>query len=87
MDQDASIRTILRKFVLEELLSGDSSSMVADDASFIESSIIDSTGVLEVVSFLEETFGIRVEDREMLPENLDSIDNLAGFVTRKQHVS
>lgn len=59
MDQDASIRTILRKFVLEELLLGDSSSMVADDASFIESSIIDSTGVLEVVSFLEETFGIR----------------------------
>ena len=45
--------------------------------------IIDSTGILEVIFFLEENFGIKVEDEEMVPENLDSIDNLVAFVARK----
>lgn len=85
MDQSTNLRELLRKFVLEELLLGDSSAMVADSDSFIESGIIDSTGVLEVVSFLEQNCGITVEDREMLPENLDSIDNLTRFVSGKQH--
>ena len=46
--------------------------------------IIDSTGVLELVSFLEEQFGVTVEDEEMIPDNLDSLDNLAAYIARKQ---
>lgn len=57
---------------------------LADDASFLDQGIIDSTGVLEVVTFLEDTFGIAVADNEMLPENLDSIRNLTAYVDRKR---
>jgi acyl carrier protein len=57
---------------------------LADDASFLDQGIIDSTGVLEVVAFLEDTFGIVVGDSEMLPENLDSVRSLTAFVERKR---
>lgn len=56
---------------------------LADDASLLDNGVIDSTGVLEVISFLEESFEIKVEDKELLPENLDSIDRIAAFVERK----
>ena len=55
----------------------------ASDQSFLENGIIDSTGVLELVAFLEQRFGITVADRELLPENLDSVQNASAFVTRK----
>jgi acyl carrier protein len=55
-----------------------------DDTSLIDRGVIDSTGVLEVIGFIEETFGITVEDNELLPENLDSIQGIARFVTRKK---
>lgn len=56
---------------------------VADDASLLDAGIIDSTGTLEVISFLEAEFGMRVEDHEITSENLDSVDRIAGFVARK----
>lgn len=54
-----------------------------DDDSLLDRGIIDSTGVLEVIGFLEDTFSITVADEEMLPENLDSITNISAFVARK----
>lgn len=57
---------------------------IGDDASLIEQGIIDSTGVLEVIGFIEDTFGITVDDKEMIPENLDSIDRISGFIRRKK---
>jgi acyl carrier protein len=57
---------------------------LADNASLLDMGIIDSTGVLEVIGFLEETFGITIEDDEMLPENLDSIERISAFVARKK---
>lgn len=56
----------------------------AADASFLKNGIIDSTGVLELVAFLEETFAIKVEDTDLIPENLDSIAQVIAFVQRKQ---
>lgn len=56
-----------------------------NNASLLDQGIIDSTGVLEVIFFIEENFGITVEDSEMLPENLDSIDRIASFVARKKN--
>ena len=57
---------------------------LANDASLLDQGLIDSTGVLEVIEYLENTFGITIEDSEMLPENLDSIDKIAAFVDRKK---
>jgi acyl carrier protein len=56
----------------------------AIDASFLKNGIIDSTGVLELVAFLEENFAIKVEDTDLVPENLDSITQVIAFVQRKQ---
>ncbi|HGY56246.1 MAG TPA: acyl carrier protein [Caldithrix abyssi] len=56
---------------------------IGDDDSFLESGVIDSTGVLELVTFLEENFGIKVEDDEIVPENLDSINNLIRYIQQK----
>lgn len=59
---------------------------LSDDASLLDLGVIDSTGVLEVIEFLETQFQIRVEDAEMVPENLDSIARIAQFVARKREV-
>ena len=78
-----SIRRELRSFILETFLFGDESQRFENADSFMEKGIIDSTGVLELVSHLEQTYGITVKDEEMVPTNLDSVDNLAEFVARK----
>jgi acyl carrier protein len=87
MHQEAQLRSEIRQFVQNDLLMGDACAMLGDDESLLETGTIDSTGVLEVVMFLEQTFGMKVHDREMLPENLDSVDRLVQFVLRKQHAA
>ena len=72
----------LRKFVVDNYLFGRDLDF-SDDDSFLEKGIIDSTGVLELVSHLEKTYGIQVADDELLPENLDSISRLIRFLDRK----
>lgn len=84
MKDESQIRTEIRRFVVENFLMGDASSMLEDHESFLESGTIDSTGVLEVVMFLESNFGFEVSDVELLPENIDSVDNQVKFVLRKQ---
>jgi acyl carrier protein len=73
----------IREFVVSNFLFGQESGSLSDDQSLLESGIIDSTGVLELVAFLEQRYGISVGDRELLPENLDSIRNASAFVSRK----
>jgi acyl carrier protein len=73
----------IRDFIVLNFLFSQGGESLADNQSFLENGIIDSTGVLELVGFLEQRFGIEVGDRELLPENLDSIDNAARYVTRK----
>jgi acyl carrier protein len=75
----------LRAFVVENFLYGKNEGL-DDDTSFLDSGIIDSTGILELVSFLEEKFTLRVEDEELVPENLDSINKVLQFLRRKQEV-
>ncbi len=72
----------VREFVVENFLFGDGEAL-KDGTSFMEEGIIDSTGILELVFFLEETFSIRVEDDELVPENMDSLQSIAGFIDRK----
>ena len=59
-------------------------SQIEDDASFLETGILDSIGFLELVSFLEQTFRVRIEDEELIPENMDSIRNILWFLERKR---
>lgn len=79
-----SLRKELREFIVETFLFGDESEGFEDGDSFMQKGIIDSTGVLELTSFLEEKYGVKVEDEELTPANLDSIDNLIEFIGRKQ---
>jgi acyl carrier protein len=77
-------REKLKNYILENYLFTDDQSALNDSDSFMEQGIIDSTGIMEVVFFLEEEFDIQVQDEEMIPENLDSIDNLVAFVEKRQ---
>jgi acyl carrier protein len=78
-----SIAQEIRQFVVTNFLFGQGDGGFAEDESFLESGIIDSTGVLELVAFLEQRYGIAVGDRELLPENLDSVQSASRFVARK----
>ena len=73
----------IRNFIVENFLFGDTANPLNDEDSFLENGIIDSTGVLELVSHLEETFEIKVEDEELIPDNLDSIANVVKYLERK----
>jgi acyl carrier protein len=77
-----SIEAKIRAYIAENFLFGEADQLAVTD-SFLDKGIIDSTGILEIVMFLEEQFGIKVADSEMLPENLDSIGNIVNFITRK----
>ena len=74
--------TTVRDFIVENFLFGDGERL-NDDTSFMEAGIIDSTGILELVFFLEENFGIKIEDDELVPENMDNLNNISSFLERK----
>ena len=73
----------VRRFIAENFLFREEIESLPEDASFLEAGIIDSTGVLELVCFLESSFEIEIADDEMLPENLDSIRAVTAYVQRK----
>ena len=75
-----SIETLIRGYILENFLFTDDNGRLLDNTPFLEEGIVDSTGVLELVMFVEETFSITVEDEEIVPENFDSIERLARYV-------
>jgi acyl carrier protein len=83
----SAVKEELVNFLFENFIAGRSisekESVLSDDDSLIESGIIDSTGILEVVMFIEEKYSLKVEDEELVPENLDSINNLLSFLKRK----
>lgn len=74
----------VRAFVVETFLFGDAATPLPEEGSFIEHGVIDSTGILELVAFVEDTFGVLVADAEILPANFDSIAKVADFVARKR---
>jgi acyl carrier protein len=83
MDADTFERE-LRKYLVENFLFGDESTPLEADTSFLETGMIDSTGVLELIRYLEESAGISVADEEIVPDNLDSIAKIGRFVAKKQ---
>lgn len=78
-----TVQEQVRKFIVENFYVADPSAL-GDETSLISGGWVDSTGMLEVISYLESQFAIRIADTEMLPENLDSIARIARFVARKR---
>ena len=76
-----AISTQIRQYIVDNFLVSDED--FTDDDSFLEQGIVDSTGVLELVMFVEETFGFAVPDEDIVPENFDSVAQLAAYVRRK----
>ena len=74
----------IRGFILENFLFTDDASAIAFDDSLLDRGIVDSTGMLEIIMFIEEQLGVKVADEEMIPENLDSVNNIARFVECKR---
>ncbi len=82
-----AIEQTIQQFILNNFLFTSDQGSLTSDTSFLERGFVDSTGVLEIVGFLEETFRIKVEDDEITPENLDSIRKLGAFVRKKNGVA
>ena len=72
----------IRAFVIENFLYGEDTGL-SDEDSLLEEGIVDSTGILQLVTFLENEFSVVVEDKELIPENLDSLGQIKSFLTRK----
>jgi acyl carrier protein len=77
-----SVKSQIREFIVENFMFG-SDEGLEDDTSFLDEGIIDSTGILELVDFLEEEFSIEIEDDDLVPENLDSLNNLYRYLNQK----
>ena len=73
----------LKTFVIDNFLFGQADGSLSNDTSFLESGIIDSTGLLELIAFVERTYAIRLDDAELIPDNLDSLSRLTAFIGRK----
>ena len=78
-----SLEATIREFILENYLFTDDESELKNEESLIESGVIDSTGIMEVIAFMQKEFEIQVEDDEMVPENLDSVNNIVAYLKRK----
>ena len=76
-------KDVIINFIKENFVMGRSDTVIDPSMSLIESGIMDSTGVLELVEFLESTFSIKIEDEELVPENLETIDNIIAFLSKK----
>ena len=69
-------------FIVENFLFSEGEQLT-NETSFLDSGIIDSTGILELITFLEETYNVKIEDDELIPENLDSLNNVVKFIGQK----
>jgi acyl carrier protein len=73
----------IRQFIIDNFLFGELEAKLFNDDSLLDRGIIDSTGVLELVTFLEDKYGMKIQDDELVPKNLDSVNGLVQFVSRK----
>jgi len=79
-----SVKQQVRSFILSNYLFTEDDSKLSDSQSLMQSGAMDSTGILELIMFLEEKFSIKVADEEMVPANLDSVQNVVAFIERKK---
>lgn len=79
-----TIKDRLRAFIIENFLFGDTDYALEDDASLIDNDVMDSTGVLELIAFIDEAFGIKMADADIVPANLDSLSKITAYVTARK---
>src|SRR6185369_10474756 len=84
--ENTEIREQLRRYIAESLLFSDKDYPFEDDASFLKNGVVDSTGVMELVAYVERKFGVTVDPKEVVPDNFDSIKSLTGYIQRKTGV-
>ena len=84
-DVTVDIKEKIRQFIIDNFFFGSISESFADADSFLDNGIIDSTGILELIEFIEENFKITTENDELIPENLDSLNNVTHFVQKKMN--
>ncbi len=80
----SDIKAEVRRYIEDNFIMGATGVALADGDSFLEHHVLDSTGFLELIGHLEETYGIKVLDDEMVPENLDSLESIAAYVSGKR---
>jgi acyl carrier protein len=78
----SDVKSKIKTFIIENYLFGDDEGL-EESTSFLDEGIVDSTGILELIEFISEEFSITVDDEELVPENLDSINNVTAFIGRK----
>lgn len=83
----SSVEDLVRDYIVQNILFSSNGYPYQDDTSFLENGIIDSMNVLELVMFVEQKFGVKVEDAEIVPDNFDSIIKLSAFIRRKQELT
>lgn len=83
-DTDSEVQKSITEFVKSNFLMSSNMVKFSNDDSFMEKGIIDSTGVLEMVAFIQQTFGININDDDLIPENLDSVNNITAFIRKKK---
>ena len=83
VDSTLDVKRIMREFVYERLLYSRNGDSLKDDTSMLDKGIVDSTGVLELVLFVEEEFGFEVDDEDITPDNFDTLNNLADYIEKK----
>jgi acyl carrier protein len=77
------VKQQIRSYILDNFLMGGDRDGLKDGDSFLEQRILDSTGFIELVSYIEQQFGVKVEDEEIVPENFDSVNNIAAYLQNK----
>ena len=82
----SDVKNKIRTFIIENYLFGDDEGL-EESTSFLDEGIIDSTGILELIDFISEEFDITIEDEELIPENLDSINNVTVFIGKKLQIN
>jgi acyl carrier protein len=78
-----NVEELIRAYIAENILFSDNGYPYPDETSFLEEGIVDSMGIMELVMFVDESFGIAVEDEELVPDNFDSVSKLAAYIRRK----
>lgn len=79
-----TINSQIKEYILENFLFTSDTSALKDEDSLLDRGLIDSTGILELVTYVEDTFGLKVADNDLIPENFDSVNNIAKFVASRQ---
>lgn len=78
-----NIEAMLRDYIVDNILFSDNGYPYPDEASFFDEGIVDSTGIMELVLFIEEVFGLSIETKDLLPENFGSVSKLAAYIRRR----